>query len=276
MRLKIEHTTTYRYDAPIRFGLQELRMTPKSRAGQTVLRWNVRVSGGVVEARFDDQHNNQVILIGIQENVDAISIHCEGEVETTDAAGVVGTHGGFAPLWYFERSTPLTKPGDALRALAASVGGIGDHATDIARLHALSDKLGESVAYEVGASDALDTAEAALVAGKGVCQDHAHIFCAAARAMGIPARYVSGHLFRRDGAEQQEASHAWAEACLPSIGWVGFDPANGISPDDAYVRVAIGLDYRDAAPIAGRRVGGGEESLSVDVRVTQAQSQSQN
>ncbi len=268
MRLKIEHTTTYRYDAPIRFGLQELRMTPKSRAGQTVLRWNVRVSGGVVEARFDDQHNNQVILIGIQENVDAISIHCEGEVETTDAAGVVGTHGGFAPLWYFERSTPLTKPGDALRALAASVGGIGDHATDIARLHALSDKLGESVAYEVGASDALDTAEAALVAGKGVCQDHAHIFTAAARLMGYPARYVSGYLLL-DDTEDQDAGHAWAEAYVPGLGWVGFDVANSICPDDRYVRVATGLDAREAAPISGLTRGADSETLAVHIRVEQ-------
>lgn len=94
--------------------------------------------------------------------------------------------------------------------------------------------------------------------------------------MGTPARYVSGHLFRRDGQEQQPAAHAWTEAHVAGFGWVGFDPANGICADDAYVRVATGLDYSGAAPLSGARTGGGEENLSVDVRVSMSQSQQQN
>ena len=105
------------------------------------------------------------------------------------------------------------------------------------------------------------SAEQAAAAGHGVCQDFAHIFIAAARLLGIPARYVSGHLFRRDGAHAQEAAHAWAEAWVGDLGWVAFDPANGICADDAYVRVACGLDYRDAAPVAGARSGGGAERI---------------
>ena len=104
------------------------------------------------------------------------------------------------------------------------------------------------------------------------------MFIAVARELGIPARYISGHLFRRDGAHVQEAAHAWAEAWVGDLGWVAFDPANGISADDAYIRVACGLDYRDAAPVAGARSGGGAEHLAVEVAVndTQAQSQSQS
>ena len=105
-------------------------------------------------------------------------------------------------------------------------------------------------------------AEEAYGAGHGVCQDFAHIFIAVARRLAIPARYVSGHLFRRDGAHLQPAAHAWTEAWVDDLGWVAFDPANGISTDDAYVRVAAGLDYRDASPIAGARVGGGAEALA--------------
>jgi len=106
------------------------------------------------------------------------------------------------------------------------------------------------------------------------------MFIAASRCLGIPARYVSGQLFRRDGAHFQEAAHAWAEAWVGDLGWVAFDPTNGISPDDAYVRIACGLDYRDAAPVAGARSGGGAEDLAVEVAVSetaqQAQSQSQS
>ena len=102
------------------------------------------------------------------------------------------------------------------------------------------------------------------------------MFIAAARLMGIPARYISGHLFRRDGVHAQEASHAWAEAWVGDLGWVAFDPTNGISADDAYVRVACGLDYRDAAPVAGARSGGGAENLAVEVAVSETQQQAQH
>jgi transglutaminase-like putative cysteine protease len=137
------------------------------------------------------------------------------------------------------------------------------------------------MAFDTSATSIHTDAAAAFADGRGVCQDLAHVFIAAARAQSIPARYVSGHLLRQDGAEFQEAAHAWAEAHIDGLGWVSFDPANGISADEHYVRVAVGLDYRDAAPVAGARYGGGVETMSVGLRVsqtgrqTQAQSQSQ-
>jgi transglutaminase-like putative cysteine protease len=106
-----------------------------------------------------------------------------------------------------------------------------------------------------------------------VCQDLAHIFLATARRLGVPARYVSGHLVRADGLCEQEAGHAWAVALVPGLGWVGFDPANGICPTDAYVRVAVGLDYLDAAPVRGARQGGGEETMDVRLNVHEADQQ---
>ena len=118
-------------------------------------------------------------------------------------------------------------------------------------------------------------AASAFDANSGVCQDYAHVFCSVARLMGVPARYVSGHLFRRDGEDHQPAAHAWAEAWVDGHGWIAFDPANGICADDAYVRVAVGLDYSDAAPTAGSRKGAGEEALEVEVVVREAQQQQQ-
>jgi transglutaminase-like putative cysteine protease len=91
--------------------------------------------------------------------------------------------------------------------------------------------------------------------------------------MGAPARYVSGHLARDDGQIDQEAAHAWCEAYVQDLGWVGFDPANGICPSQSHVRVAIGLDYLGAAPVRGSRYGGGGEQLDVRLRVTQAEQQ---
>jgi transglutaminase-like putative cysteine protease len=110
----------------------------------------------------------------------------------------------------------------------------------------------------------------------GVCQDHAHIFVAAAHALGVPARYISGYLMMEEKIEQA-ATHAWAEAHIPGLGWVGFDPANEICPDDRYVRVASGLCYKDAAPVSGMRIGMPGEKLEVIVKVAdQGQTQSQS
>ncbi len=109
-----------------------------------------------------------------------------------------------------------------------------------------------------------------------MCQDLTHIFIAAARSLGVPARYVGGHFCRGDGVIEQEAGHAWAEAHVPDLGWVAFDPANGISTTDAHVRVAVGLDYLGAAPVRGARQGGGNESMQVSVRVEQSVRQAQS
>jgi len=264
MRLSIDHQTDYTYDAPVPYALQQLRLTPKSRAGQEIIRWSITVDGGQVELEFDDQHNNRVTLVSIYPDNDQVQIHCEGEVINANANGVIGTHGGYAPLWYFQRSTLLTKPGPLVRKLVRSV----DEDDDVPKLHALSDMILESVSYETGRTHSQTSAEDALAMGHGVCQDHAQIFVSGARLLGFPARYVSGYLFMEDQI-RQEASHAWAEAYVDDLGWVGFDVANGISPDERYIRVATGLDYKQAAPISGMRFGDSSEVMSVALQVQQ-------
>jgi len=126
----------------------------------------------------------------------------------------------------------------------------------------------DAVTWETGRSHVGTTAEEALQSGHGVCQDHAHVFIACARATGVPARYVSGYLMM-SGRTDQDAMHAWAEAFVPELGWVAFDPPNSICPDLDHVRVATGLDYRDAAPISGTRFGIANERLDVTVAVQQ-------
>jgi transglutaminase-like putative cysteine protease len=264
MLLKIRHETHYIFDAPIPYGLQKLRMTPKSRAGQTVISWATDIEGGKLELTYVDHHNNQVDLVSASPGTREIRIVTQGEVETADNAGVVGAQGGFAPLWMFLRPTALTRAGKAITAITKGI----DMANRIAGLHALSAAVLDAVKYDKAGMDPTLAAEDAAARGHGVCQDHAHIFCAAARKLGVPARYVSGYLLV-ETKEAQTASHAWAEAWVDDLGWVGFDIANGISPDRRYVRVATGLDYSGAAPVSGLLHGDHAEKLVVSVQVQQ-------
>ena len=266
MRLAIRHTTRYRFDQPVAHALQRLRLFPKTTQGQAVLDWTMDYSAARQELEYEDQHHNHVTLVSVEPGAEEVTITCEGTVETRDKAGVIGHHSGHLPLWSFVGQTELTRPGPRLRYLVR-----GLEAPDRSRLdflHDLSDAVRRQVSYVVGATSVQTTAEQALDASCGVCQDHAHIFISAARMTGIPARYVSGYLMMNDRVEQ-EATHAWAEAYVEGLGWVGFDVSNGISPDTRYVRIATGRDYRDAAPITGISFGAASQELHVEVAVEQ-------
>jgi transglutaminase-like putative cysteine protease len=264
MRISIVHRTEYSYDAPLLYGLQRLRLAPQSGSTQRVRNWSLSIEGATEELRFFDHYGNDTRLVSIQGEPHVITIVASGEVDTLDIAGIVGPHRGFVPLWLFEQETPLTAADKALTALARSFEGWAD----IERLHGLLCAVKERITYRPGATATGTTAAEALAKGEGVCQDHAHCFIAAARVMGFPARYVSGYLCM-DDAPRQTASHAWAEAHVEGLGWVAFDPANGISADERYVRLAVGRDYREAAPVAGIIVGGARETLAVDITVEQ-------
>jgi transglutaminase-like putative cysteine protease len=266
MILNISHETSYSYDEPVSYTLQQLRLTPKRRAGQQILNWNVEVTGGGIELEFDDQHNNRVLLVKARAGEKTIKIKAHGSVETSDISGVTGKHGGYLPLWYFTRSTPLTTAGNQISELAATFEPMKSSPLDC--MHALSEKIADLIAYRTGRTDAETTAEEAMAKGKGVCQDHTHVFLSAARLLGFPARYVSGYLMLNDSIDQ-EASHAWAEAYIEDLGWIGFDISNRISPDSRYVPIATGLDYLETAPISGMRYGSGNESMIVNLQVQQ-------
>lgn len=264
MRLKIRHDTHYRFDGPVSFGLQQIRKTPKTSDVQTVLNWETDVRGGRKELAFEDHHRNVTELISFERDVTELTVTSMGEVELQSTTGVVGPHLGPAPLWLYRRQTSRTAAKSGVRALLRNL----PEGETLDQLHALSRHIHDEIAFEVGASEPNWSAEEAIAAGRGVCQDHTHIFLACAREIGVPARYVSGYLMLND-AIAQEAMHAWAEAHVDGLGWVGFDVSNGISPDTRYVRVATGLDYSDAAPVSGTRIGGDGEALEVRIDVAQ-------
>lgn len=264
MRLKILHRTEYRYDAPVSYALQRLRLVPRSSATQMVVDWSLTANGAHDEVHFIDGFGNDTRLFSIDGAPHTILIEARGVVETTDNSGVVGKHDGPAPLWLFQGATPLCTAGKGIAALARSVK--GDDAVE--QLHQLMHLVRERIDYRIGTTHSETTAEEALAHGEGVCQDHAHVFLTAARLLGYPARYISGYL-RMDDRDEQTASHAWAEAHVEGLGWVAFDCANGISADQRYVRVATGRDYRDAMPVMGIRLGQAQEELAVQITVEQ-------
>ena len=200
----------------------------------------------------------------MKREAEELAVSSSGEIEISETHGVVGPHLGPSPLWLYQRQTPRTRAGGGVKGLIRDLEGDDS----LAQLHALMKRIGEAITYEVGASESDWSAEEAIEAAKGVCQDHSHVFIACSREIGLPARYVSGYLMI-EGCATQQAMHAWAETFVPDLGWVGFDPSNGISPDTRYVRVATGLDYADAAPVTGTRIGGLGEVLKVDIEVAE-------
>ncbi|KQS53699.1 transglutaminase [Brevundimonas sp. Leaf363] len=267
MRIRIDHSTRYAYQRQARFIVQTLRLTPRSNEGQQVMDWRIETDVDAHLRRSEDAFGNVVHTLYTERPTAELTIRVTGEVATSDTNGVVyGTVEKLAtPV--FLRETPLTAPDAALRDLADRMRGAS---STLAQMHQLSAHINEAVVFDTAATSAAHTAAEAYAMKRGVCQDHAQIFIATARRLGVPARYVSGHLHRSDGQIDQEASHAWAEAYVPDLGWVGFDPANGVCPTEHYVRVAVGLDALGASPIRGTSYGGGPETLTVALRVRPA------
>lgn len=267
MLIRIAHRTDYRYDHPVLGSVQYLRLTPRSGPGQTVNSWRVSCQGADL-TEWTDHFGNLCHTLVVKRPTSAIGITVGGEVRTYDTNGVLPPGLTALPPVAYLRGRRYTEPDAAIRKLAAA-----HRATlrkdRVAGLHTLMIAIHEAVAYSEGDTHVHTTAAEALAEGKGVCQDHAHLFIACCRHLGVPARYVSGYLGSgaTAGTVQHSASHAWAEALVPDLGWVSFDPANAVSATELYVRVAVGFDYADASPIRGVRTGGGEEALDVVVEL---------
>lgn len=195
-----------------------------------------------------------------------IAITATGIVEVEDRAGIVAGLTSRIDPGIFLRVTRRTKADKLIRELAGGAPASAEGA--VAWLHRLMNEVRERVDYASGSTDIGTSASEAMAAGLGVCQDHAHIFIAAARAHGFPARYVCGYLLAAEDALALHETHAWAEVWVDRLGWVAFDPSNGICATDRYVRLTVGLDAVDAAPIRGHAVGGQSLDLYADVRIS--------
>ncbi len=268
MRLRIAHSIVHRYDPPAAGVIQVLRLTPRNHEGQYVVGWRIDVSADARLNAHEDAFGNITHVFAADGPFAELSLKVDGEVETQNTDGVVhGTVERF-PSSLFLRDTPLTHADADICDFALDIRAVnsGDR---LAELHALAHRLHDETICEQDSSPAPETTAAEAFARKrGTTRDLTHIFLGAARSLQIPARYVAGYLCADDRGAH-ESGHAWAEAHVSGLGWVGFDAVNCVCPTDAYVRVAIGLDALGAAPVRGTRYGAGEETLAVAVKVDQ-------
>ncbi len=264
MRIRVDYRTVYQYASAASDVLQLLRVQPAGHEGQHIVSWRIDIDVDGHLKRAEDAFGNITHMLYPDGPVKTLSLHVVGEVDTVESHGVLS--GGYEPLpaTVFLRQTELTRPDEALRALGRQV----DTGDALATCHRLTSFLYEQFSFDPDVTHSHTDAAHAYALKAGVCQDYAHVFVSVARSLGIPARYVSGHLVRNDGFVTQPAAHAWAEALVPDLGWVAFDPTNGMCATQAYLRVAVGLDYRDAAPVRGARRGGGAETMNVAVTTT--------
>jgi transglutaminase-like putative cysteine protease len=266
MQLHIRHETHYHYERPVKYSVQSLHLTPRRDPSQRALSWTITAPGRRLEQV--DAHGNISHLLTIEEPHREIQIIVRGIVETADTEGRQDD-GLLSPLAYLA-PTPLTAPNDEIRAFAHNA----LHAlTDPkARAQRLAEAVYNAVRYKTGTSDVQDSAAVAFRSGEGVCQDHAHVYIASARAVGMPARYVSGYLYTGDTSDA--ASHAWVDVWLGSeIGWQSMDVTHQRPAIRTYCRLAVGRDYLDAAPVRGVRHGGGGEKMQANVLVAESAQQ---
>lgn len=288
MKLQIVHRTVYRYRQPLRRVVQTLRLTPRRCSRQALLDWTVQGSGSLHPE--EDAWGNVAHLHSIDHGARRLSVEAAGVVDTGAESDWIDPLGP-APDWYREAS-PLVGRWPAITDLALSSLPPGEWAHPLApqrgveRLLRLAESVRHRVRYRPGSTDVHTTAEAAWLAGQGVCQDQAQVFIAACRAAGLPARYVSGYFLSHavgaaagalasasaDDADAGAdlASHAWAEVCIdvPQRRWLGVDVTHACLVDERHVIVAVGPDYAACPPVRGVRSGGGDETMTVQLRIT--------
>jgi len=273
MRIQISHLTNYRYDAPAASVIHMLRLTPRNHDGQYVVRWRIDVSTDCRLDQHEDAFGNITHVFTVDGPLTELAVAVEGEVETRDTQGIMrGVVERFPPSLYL-RETPLTATDANIAAFAAAArDAAGGTALDL--LHVILARLHKDVIHDT-ANRIIVTAAEAFARRGGRAEDLAHIFIAAARSLGIPARYVAGYVGGDGGTSERDSGHAWAEAFVAELGWIAFDAANGVCATDAHVRIAVGLDSLGAAPLRGTRYGGAGEQVSAKVHVEQAAHQIQ-
>ena len=285
MFYSIRHITKFRYSAPVSESIMETRMQPRTEGTQRCLNFQLtvlprtRVSSyrdylGNIVHHFDvpGQHRQLLIvaeaLVDVHPPVELPSELGPGAWNEIDAMIARGDY------WEMLMPSHFARPSKELASFAAE---LGLHSKLEARerdpiqlLREINKALFSSVAYVKSSTTVDSPIEHALRTREGVCQDFAHIAITLLRQLGIPARYVSGYLFHRSGDHTRSAegaTHAWVEALLPGLGWVGLDPTNDVLASDRHVRTAVGRDYADVPPSKGVFKGSVKSELKVTVRV---------
>src|SRR6185436_17366570 len=255
MYYTIRHVTRFRYSAPITQSVMEVRMQPRTEGSQRCLNFQLSVTPSARVLNYRDYLGNVIHNFDIPGEHRQLSIIAQSQVEVRPLADLpeslpTSTWDEISQSEY-DMLVPshFTHPSPLLSDLAEELQ-VERRDDPLSLLRELTTKIYDAFAY-VPDSTAVDSPiDDALKARQGVCQDFTHIMLALLRPLGIPARYVSGYLYPRQGGSRSTpgASHAWVEALLPGLGWVGFDPTNNLIADSRHIRVAIGRDYADVPP----------------------------
>ena len=253
MKLQVFHETSYRYEQPVRRSIQMLRMTPAKTQRQNILHWHLDLPGKATH--WTDAFGNLCHSLVLESASQEIVLRARGSVDLIESDQ--GEPGGTVPHAVYLRATTLTGVDPGIQSFIEPFRSTVKSRPYMA-LHDVMLALLERMPYETGITHVGDSAAQSFAKGKGVCQDHTHVFLACARYLGVPARYVSGYL--HSAQNEQVASHAWAEAWVGNR-WIGYDVSNSSDADSGHIRLAHGLDYDDASPVRGMRIGGGNEIM---------------
>jgi transglutaminase-like putative cysteine protease len=265
MKLEIVHSTRYKYSGPIAETVMEVRLRPMDGNGQRCLEFDLDVSSGIKTGAYRDGYGNHVHYFNLVRPHTRLIVTSRSVVETGLGPD---KDAGEELVQDFLRFRSPVKDVDGVRELAARHRLTDPRSgPDVERaLEELTLTISREFTYDRAVTDVYSSVDEVLELRAGVCQDFAHLFIAAARAMDVPARYVSGYIHAPGGGGSSSASHAWAEGWVPGKGWVGFDATHPVRVSENHVRVAVGRDYSDAAPTRGIYVGSATGTMNVGVR----------
>jgi len=272
MWIRVSHEIVNRYTPPARMLIQNLRLTPSGFDSQYVISWRIALNIDSSIKQSEDAHGNLVSTFSHNgAPIDRLTVTATGEVETTDSAGVVSGTIERMPVELYLRESPLAHVNGALRAFATeATAGARD---PLDAMHRLMAELHRVMSFDPFQTDDPDSAAEAFALRRGRARDFAHIFIACARGVGAPARFVNGYR-AAEAAGGEPGAHCWAEAHVPKLGWVAFDPTACICADPGYVRVAVGFDARDGRFVSAAH-GMSEDAVEDVIRVEQAGFQTQ-
>ena len=283
-RYEVVHRTVYKYAQSVERSTHIFRLTPIHDRLQNVVSHTLDISVPGHGRDYEDVFNNRVHRLSVETPFNEMVIEARSVVEVLDVDPL-----GFGPLrvqstiplvwmpWQRQVLEPFLLPPELPETELAE---LAEYAMSFVKrndfdlldtLLDINQSIFREYAYQQGATTVLTSAFEVYANRRGVCQDFTNLMICLARLLGVPARYVCGYIFtgpKNPNQRQGEASHAWVQLYLPQVGWKGFDPTNGILTQTDHVRVAVGRNYLDATPTSGTIfVGGGGETLSVDVKV---------
>jgi transglutaminase-like putative cysteine protease len=264
VKLEIVHSTQYRYSGPIAETVMEVRLQPMDGGGQRCLDFELSVSSGIKPRSYRDGYGNNVHYFNLVRPHSGLTVTGRSLVET---GGERESDPGEELVLDFLRYRSPVKDVPGVRDLARrhAIADPGDSAAVADALDELTLTISREFAYDRAVTNVYSAVDDVLELRAGVCQDFAHLFIAAARAMGVPARYASGYIHSQ-GSGRASASHAWAEAWVAGTGWIGYDATHPVRTGEQHVRVAVGRDYSDAAPTRGVYIGSATGTMAVRVK----------